>query len=719
MKKLLPIFAVILLISLSAGRTLVVDQEGTGDSKTLAGALALAATGDNIMIKAGSYEGATINRAISLSGTPSSKIIGSNGAALVVNASGCKISNISFEGGTAPVLVLSSSSNLLFGCAVQGSGAVAGISILGANNTITDSRISSGTGIDLVGSQSKIFNVTIGGDLGIKINGTFGNVIKGCRIQSATGIKMQSSNDNTIESNSLSGMQFGIEITASKGNRVNDNQLSGSYLSGMDIVESSGVSLSNNSIQGGKLGISLRRSSGNKLINNTCKGNERAGIYTDGSSANEISDNDLSHNGNGLLIANSKENTILANDASGNTYGISLRGAVGNTLQKNLMTANDYNLRVDEGEISSAALAESGRDFFNQEIDDSNLADGRPVCYIVNKSDLKLSSSYGFVGLIGCRNIMVSDQVISNSSAGVLVVNSTRCRVENSRISECEEGVYLLSSRLITLKNCTSESCNRGILSTGTTDGVFEKDLESNCTGDGLRLEDAQNITIRSSGVLSSKEGIMILSSRLCNLLDCKVEWNKGTGIVLSSSQKCILRGNDVSSNDRGIALSGSNACILSNNNAHDNVQDGLSLQQLSSAEVIGNTATGNGQGLFIQSSKKVSVKGNMLCKNSRYGLRMSSSTGCNITDNNITANSLAGANLVDCNGNFIYHNIFMDNGLQNAADNGANQWDAGPKVGGNYWSDHPVNGNPGNVQRSIPSSGTDRYPFQSQNGWR
>ena len=103
---------------------------------------------------------------------------------------------------------------------------------------------------------------------------------------------------------------------------------------------------------------------------------------------------------------------------------------------------------------------------------------------------------------------------------------------------------------------------------------------------------------------------------------------------------------------------------------------------------------------------------------NSRYGLRMSNSVGCNITDNSFSDNQIAGANLVDCTNNLLYHNIFANNAVQNVADNGKNQWDAGPTIGGNFWSDFAVLGNPGNLPRQIPGKGVDRYPFQDPMGW-
>jgi len=105
------------------------------------------------------------------------------------------------------------------------------------------------------------------------------------------------------------------------------------------------------------------------------------------------------------------------------------------------------------------------------------------------------------------------------------------------------------------------------------------------------------------------------------------------------------------------------------------------------------------------------------LSENTQFGLRMSSSSGNNVTENHISQNQISGANLVDCTANFLYHNIFQNNGMQNAADNGANSWDAGPAQGGNYWSDQKVMGNPSSVARQIPSKGVDRYPSRTQVG--
>ena len=227
--------------------------------------------------------------------------------------------------------------------------------------------------------------------------------------------------------------------------------------------------------------------------------------------------------------------------------------------------------------------------------------------------------------------------------------------------------------------------CKTGFAAQGQFRGMFENDTAINCSLEGFRVDNALELLLARCGVESCKSGISLQRSRLCIVQNCSTNKNKEEGILLIISHKCRLLFNEAFLNDRGISLSGSNACVLDGNNASRNKRDGITLEQLSIADVLNNTAQGNGQGIYVQSAKDLKIKGNILFMNSRYGLRMSNSVGCNITDNSLSNNQIAGANLVDCTNNLLYHNIFANNVVQNVADNGKNQWDAGPTIGGNY----------------------------------
>lgn len=707
---------ILLLLATCQAKTIIVDQSGSADAKTPSEAIFMASPQDTIFFRPGNYGGASVDRTVTLSGSNESHFR----APLVVLAPGCRIYNISVENsGQEPAVQLQSEGGLLAGCKISAS--AIGIRAAGTNNTVRDCRVdsSSGAGMQILGKGNIIQSCTLNGNVGIRINNTAECMVDGCSIQAMQGILMDSSTGNRIENCTFSGSGFGVVLTNSFANLITNNSLSGDFVSGIDVADSWANDIDRNSISGGKLGISLRNSRGNNLTKNICRKIERAGIYGNGATENRLQDNSLIGNGNGILLSGSIRNTLLANNLTRNTYGISLRGSLDNVLRNNHLSANYYNLRVDAGESSSAILAPSSYDFYHQDIDESNLAEDKPICYLVAEADKVISFDCGFLGIVSCRNISAMGLNITNSSVGILLVNSSDCRIANTSVARSEKGYYLLDCTSWMAEACRALACQIGYAATGSVSGIFEASRAEDCSAEGFRVANCMNLKFYRCMARSSASGISMQDSRLCTLQDCAARQNEDAGIQLISSHKCILQGNEATSNDNGVSLSGSNSCILENNTADGNKDSGISLQQISVADVLSNIARNNGQGLFVQSSKKLMVSNNNLSENRLYGLRMSSSGDCNLTDNSIMNNEIAGVNLVDCRGNFLYHNNLVGNSIQNAADNGINQWDAGPKIGGNYWSDHAVAGNPGSVARTIPAKGVDRYPFQEPWGWR
>jgi parallel beta-helix repeat protein len=660
----------LLLVSCSQAKTLIVDPGESGDAKTLLAAVLLADNRDAIQIRPGNYAGAILDKSVNISGIGFVTVEGS----LAVTAPGCVISDITIKAnGKDAAVSLASRDNQLVRCTIA---AVAtAVKVTGENNSIRHCRIDSPQGVEIFGAKNKVIYCTISGTVSsgtaVRINGTSEGIISGCQISA--------------------------------------------YMSGLDVIASSNSNLTKNSITGCKVGISLRGSHSCLVSGNICQKNERAGIFCEGAYQNHLESNDLSENGNGILLQGSAENTLSSNRAYRNIYGISLRGCTENTLSENVLQENSYNLRVDPGQGQSAS---SNHKFFVHDIDRSNLADDKPICYLVGKADLMVPTDCGFLGLVSCKNIRASNLTIKNSSTGVLLVNSTNCIIQNSSITRAETGFLLQDSKATSISSCMAMDCKTGFAAIGSSGCWFASDRAHNCSAEGLRADNAQSLGLLECEVTSCQSGIAIHESQMCRIQNCSICKNQD-GVQLLKSHNCSLIGNAAFSNDRGISLTGSNSCFLLANNASANNLDGISLQQLSEAVVQDNIALRNGQGFFIHSARQLTIQGNVLGQNSRFGLRMSSSKDGNITENNIYDNRIAGVNLVDCAGFLLYHNIFAKNGIQNAADNGQNQWDAGPGLGGNFWSDHEASGNPGDAPRKIPGGGVDRYPFQDPQGWQ
>ena len=600
------IIFLLLIVTSCQAKTIVVDQDGSGDAKTLNDAISQARTGDRIQILAGNYSGATVYRRLS--------IIGSNASLhgpLVIAAQGCEISDLTVQAtGIDPAIDLRSQNNHLHRCIIRGG--TTGLIATGGNNTIIDCQIDSPLGLELFGARSIIENSTFLGGIGIKMNRTTENLIDGSKIITTKGVLIEDSTGNRVSNNTFSGTGFGVVLTRSSGNEISENNFSGPYVSCLDVADSSLNNLTKNHVTGGKVGISLRMSEENNVTMNICHKNERAGVYVDKASNNYIGNNQLFENGNGILLSGSANNILKSNNASRNSYGISIRGSPKNTLRNNIMRDNSYNLRVDD-EASGSSMAASGYDFFVQEIDSSNLIDERPVCYMVDKVNQTVPSGCGFLGLVSCRNILAENLKISNSSTGVLLVNSTNCRIQNSSISWAETGAYLLDCNDCNVKDCRVMFCKTGFATQGQFRGRFENDTASNCSLEGFRADNALNLLLARCNVESCQSGITLQRSRLCIVQNCSTNKNKEEGILLIISHKCRLLFNEAFSNDRGISLSGSNACVLDGNNASVNKRDGIALEQLSIADVLNNTGQSNGQGIYVQSAKDLNIKGNIL----------------------------------------------------------------------------------------------------------
>ncbi len=704
--------ALILLLVLSSGqaKTLTVDGKGSGDALNLQDAILLAEDGDSIILLPGNYSGAKVDRSLNITGGAGVNLKGS----LVLDAPGCRISHIDIIGpeGSSGIS-LASSGCILSGCSISSPGNAVYIS--GEGNRLESCSISSLIGVEILGADNSVLESNITAETAVIFNRTREGMVEGCIISALRGVALEECNDSSVANNSYSGEGMAIVLSRSHSNLVLGNSLSGKMVSGIDAFQSWGNNFVQNNISGGQVGMSLRGSERCNLTGNKCRRNERAGIFLEGGANNSLKDNSLRENGNGILLQGSAENILSNNSASENRYGISIRACGKNRLQESRLWDNYFNLRIDPGQSVSQP---SNYDFFDQDIGESNLVENKSVCYLVGQSDLVVPSDCGFLGLVSCKNIIAAGLNISNSSSGVLLVNSTGCSVKGSSIKSSEWGYMLQNCSSCIISDSRATDCAVGLSASGTSSCRLERDRSANCSGEGFRVDASQGLAMVDCDARTCQWGISLYGCRLCRIQNCSTSKSSGDGIMLSKCQEISILESSAFSCMQGISLAGSDSCILWDNNASQNEMDGISLQQLSSAHVKGNAARHNGQGIFAQSCQGLRLEENLLEENRRSGLRMSRCHGGSILESSISGNEMAGANLVDCSGNMLYHNLFQNNG-QNAADNGANQWDGGEALGGNYWSDHPVVGNPSREARQIAGKGVDRYPFADPWGWR
>ncbi len=416
-------------------------------------------------------------------------------------------------------------------------------------------------------------------DSGISLYSSSNNTLNGNNANSNPGIGISlysTSNNNTLSENNATNNNYGIYLVSSSNNTLVGNNAANNIINGYF----------------GGTGISLSSSSNSTLSGNDVSNNNNLGISLYSSNNNTLSGNDVSNNNYGIYLVSSSNNTLSGNDASNNGnefssygYGISLYGS-NNTLSGNMMTGNKYNFKL---------YGNNDSDFDNQ-IDTSNLVDGRPIYYVIKASDTTYdsSSNAGTFYCISCINVTIKNLNLNKNSIGVYLWNSSQSRIENvSASNNDDDGIFLSSSNNNTMID--NNASNNG------------NDFSSH--GYGLLLESSSNNILRGNNVNSNIHGgIFLLDSSNNTVTDNNANSNwfwlpVSYGISLSSSNNNTLSGNNAENNNgNGISLSSSRNNTLSENNASNN-NVGISLSSSSNNTLSENNASNNNEGIYLESS--------------------------------------------------------------------------------------------------------------------
>ena len=298
----------------------------------------------------------------------------------------------------------------------------------------------------------------------------------------------------------------------------------------------------------------------------------------DSSSNNTLTSNTASSNRGGegdcgIYLYESSDNTLINNTASSNLvgesedgygHGIYLDYSSNNTLANNTMSGNIYNFGVKGDSLSK----------YTQNIDTSNVVDGKPIYYWVDQKDKQIPSDAGFVGVINSTNITVSDLTLTNNSHGVLFAYTENSKIENVTASlngYC--GIHLFYSSNNNLTNNTASSNNYN----------------------GIRLLASSGNTLTNNTANSNNYyGILLESSSDNTLANNTANSNNYDGIFLYYSSSNAVTKNNCSNNDYGIKLFVSSDNTLANNTANSNNDYGIYLSSSSDNNLIYNNYFNN-----------------------------------------------------------------------------------------------------------------------------
>jgi parallel beta-helix repeat protein len=499
-----------------------------------------------------------------------------------------------------------------------------------------------------------------GNEKGASWNDIDNVTVKNLNIQGfITGIQIENSTHNKIlNTNITANSGFGIHLESSSDNILSNNNVTanGSYTNGgfgLYLNCSSNNVLSDNNVTANYEGIDLFSSSGNILSGNKMKANTNNGILLTNSSDSVLTANEVSANGGeGIVILASSGNNLQDNNVTANrVYGIVIEySSNNNTLSGNVMASNRGDFGVLGNDLS---------DFTNY-IDTSNFADGKPIYYLMNQSDITISPAFspsgiGYLGLVNCRNVTVQGLTLTKNVLGLQLANVTNSRIINNNVSaNIIDGIYLCNSSGNTVSG-----------NSATASDYY-----------GIHLFSSLGNTVSGNNFTGNSFAGIHLASSYGNTVSGNNAVNNGNGVFLESSSGNTVAGNNVTANYQGIYLGSAPGNVFSNNNVTGNINEGI----------------------FLASSDNNSITGNNVLANKYYGIWLQSSSN-----------------------NTIYHNSFVDNTNQVRYDSSPNNWDNGYPSGGNYWSDYQTrypgaseNDSSGiwNTPYVINSNNTDHYPL-------
>lgn len=441
-----------------------------------------------------------------------------------------------------------------------------------------------------------------------------------------------------------------------------------SIISNMDISNTNnGISLyycSNNTISNNKVhsnidyGLYSSNCHYNNYTNNICFNNTNGmGI---GGFWNNVSNNRINHNELYGISCGGEYNTLFNNSLNSNHYGIVI-GGNRNTLKNNIMKACGiivpYNIPQQYSDITSHA------------IETSNLINGKPLYFYVNKTGLSASdfANAGQIILINCNNSQITNLDLSNGSLGILLSNCFYSTLTNNNFSYNNNyGILLFKSNYTTIRGNFINNCENGIYIYESNDNII--------SGNNV------NYNQRLFGSILKE----------------------GSGIYVALSHRNLVVDNNIKNNDYGLNFEWdcSNSTISGNiitNNSYNGLKMELGIQNEISRNVIMYNSKDlifgySFNALKLRHSENCTIEENDISFNHYNGIYMQYCFNNSITKNTIVNNGEIGLAIgTEEYGsgwdNFIYYNIFSNNGL-NAEDNGVNNtWDNGSF--GNYWDNY------------------------------
>ena len=281
----------------------------------------------------------------------------------------------------------------------------------------------------------------------------------------------------------------------------------------------------------------------------------------------------------GLSLMESN-NTFSDNIINSSAIGVSLKGS------QNLFRNNTINCTGISFKVSS---------FYN-DIDTSNLVNGKPIIYWIGHRDETVPSDAGYVVLSNCENINVQNL----HASGVSIFSTNNSLIAGNTISGGQFGIQMLksSNNTITGNSLVYNEC--GFELTNCNDNKIIANNISNNSYYGMLLTNSHHNTLEQNNVINNGFG------KVTNDYSFPYERYSGDffGVKLLGASNNRVTENNVTGNSQwGIRVLGNqHDNVIYHNNFIDNkVRDGLqvsmlgaSMSELANPSIWDNGTSGN-----------------------------------------------------------------------------------------------------------------------------
>jgi parallel beta-helix repeat protein len=411
---------------------------------------------------------------------------------------------------------------------------------------------------------------------------------------------------------------------------------------GVVLENQNGVTIKNLVITGFTTGVLL-----NKSTNNIIEGNM---VVSYANSNDAIS-----------ILNGSTNNTFSQNYLYGSVFlghGIYIDESAGNKFRNNTVSngqrsyywpsTNKFNFLIECSNTSSPVD-------LVQDIDSSNILDGKPMCYWVNQHDKVVPSGVAYVALVNCSGITAQNLNLTNNGQGLLLVSTTNSTFRDNNITGNNQGIVLL------------ESSNNTFTDNNIAKNVYGFTLYSSYNSflSNRFIDNERESANFQNGYMNSIDSSNTVNGApLCywvNQQDKTVPSNVGY-VFLVNCSRIIVQNLTIKNQQQGLCLVSTTNSLIINNIITDN-EYGICINQSSNNKVVKNQLTGNlANSIYLYSSHGNIVSENQITQGF-VGLYVANSTNNIFSRNNIIENNYTGVDFFGSSDNKLLENRIENEG--------------------------------------------------------